>query len=187
MLSPILDFENRTDKIPDVPAGPTDRRLDQAVNHGDLMKGPRGAHSAGGCAGRGNEDGAGAVEAAQAGARPREGPPAGPTPLRQGEKRGLPGHHKSVQECSWPAGLWQGGDKGPASTTQVWAPGSRHRPPPTPACTLRAPLSLHYTDGESEARRGARWLKGSQPEDPASPGLGMSHTAGAGHQCVLGP
>lgn len=150
------------------------------------MKGPRGAHSAGGRAGRGHEDGAGAVEAAQAGARPREGPPAGPTPFRQGEKRGLPGHHKSVQECSWPAGLWQGGDKGPASTTQVWAPGSRHRPPLRPVPCMPHYLSITQMEKvRPREGRGGRGVANPRTLPPQARGCPIPQELGT--SVFLGP
>lgn len=72
-----------------------------------------------------------------------------------GENMGLPGHHKSAQECGWPA--WPGGaEKTKASTTQIWAPGS---PSPCP----RGPTLLHYAGGETEAQRGATWLRSVWP------------------------
>lgn len=62
------------------------------------------------------------------------------------------GHHKSVQECSWPAWLGRVETK------------AEPRPPRAgllalPACSLQSPHCLHCTDWETEAQRGARWLR----------------------------
>lgn len=46
-----------------------------------------------------------------------------------------------------------------------------------PACSLQSPYCLHCTDRETEAQRGARWLRVASG-DPAFPGPGMSHPTG---------